>query len=158
MLLKSVVQSIPTYTMSCFILPDSLVKDIEAACARFWWGSSVDHKKVHWKKNGLNYAGQNLRVAWVFDIWLTLIKLFLASKYEGLFRGQTPFFHEFLKPNIFTLLPFGMLLLSLRRPMCGKVFYGVKTWWRKVSGGVWEMGDQCQCIILIGFQHPIPAW
>ncbi|KAL5554253.1 hypothetical protein UlMin_041654 [Ulmus minor] len=34
-LLKSVVQSIPTYTTSCFILPDSLVKDIEAACARF---------------------------------------------------------------------------------------------------------------------------
>ncbi|KAL5551841.1 hypothetical protein UlMin_002017 [Ulmus minor] len=49
-LLKSVVQSIPTYTMSCFILPDSLIQDIEAACARFWWGSSVDHKKVHWKK------------------------------------------------------------------------------------------------------------
>ncbi|KAL5564839.1 hypothetical protein UlMin_028003 [Ulmus minor] len=49
-LLKSVVQSIPTYTMSCFILPDSLVKDIKAACACFWWGSSADHKKVHWKK------------------------------------------------------------------------------------------------------------
>ncbi|KAL5577919.1 hypothetical protein UlMin_019618 [Ulmus minor] len=49
-LLKSVVQSIPTYTMSCFILPDSLIQDIEAVCARFWWGSSADHKKVHWKK------------------------------------------------------------------------------------------------------------
>ncbi|KAL5579373.1 hypothetical protein UlMin_011815 [Ulmus minor] len=49
-LLKSVVQSIPTYTMSCFILPDSIIQDIEAACARFWWGSSVDHKKVHWKR------------------------------------------------------------------------------------------------------------
>ncbi|KAL5548684.1 hypothetical protein UlMin_003915 [Ulmus minor] len=49
-LMKLVVQSIPTYTMSCFILPDSLIHDIEAACARFWWGSSTDHKKVHWKK------------------------------------------------------------------------------------------------------------
>ncbi|KAL5580419.1 hypothetical protein UlMin_012861 [Ulmus minor] len=49
-LLKSVVQSIPTYTMSCFILPDSIIQDIEAACARFWWGSSADHKKVHWKR------------------------------------------------------------------------------------------------------------
>ncbi|KAL5573013.1 hypothetical protein UlMin_022610 [Ulmus minor] len=36
--------------MSCYILPDSLVHDIEAACARFWWGTSADSKKVHWKK------------------------------------------------------------------------------------------------------------
>ncbi|KAL5571076.1 hypothetical protein UlMin_020673 [Ulmus minor] len=49
-LLKSMVQSIPTYIMSCFILPDSLDKDIEATCAHFWWGNSSDHKKVYWKK------------------------------------------------------------------------------------------------------------
>ena len=49
-LLKAMVQSNPTYTMSCFILPDSLVKDLEAACARFWWGTSSNHKKVLWKK------------------------------------------------------------------------------------------------------------
>ena len=46
-LLKAVVQTIPTYTMSCFILSDSLVKDIEAAYAQFWWGTSSDHKKVY---------------------------------------------------------------------------------------------------------------
>ncbi|KAL5566792.1 hypothetical protein UlMin_029956 [Ulmus minor] len=28
----------------------NIIHDIEAACARFWWGSSADHKKVHWKK------------------------------------------------------------------------------------------------------------
>ncbi|KAL5565216.1 hypothetical protein UlMin_028380 [Ulmus minor] len=49
-LLKAMEQSIPTYTMSYFILPDSLVKDLEAACAWFWWGNSLDHKKVLWKK------------------------------------------------------------------------------------------------------------
>ncbi|KAL5546401.1 hypothetical protein UlMin_006088 [Ulmus minor] len=36
--------------MSCFILPDSIVKEIEAACARFWWGSTPEHRRVHWKK------------------------------------------------------------------------------------------------------------
>ncbi|KAL5563032.1 hypothetical protein UlMin_032779 [Ulmus minor] len=49
-LIKSIVQAIPTYSMSCFILPDSIVKEIEAACARFWWGSTPEHRRVHWKK------------------------------------------------------------------------------------------------------------
>ncbi|KAL5541596.1 hypothetical protein UlMin_009306 [Ulmus minor] len=49
-LLKAVVQAIPTYAMTCFMIPDSILKEIEAACARFWWGSSPDHKRVHWKK------------------------------------------------------------------------------------------------------------
>ncbi|KAL5539433.1 hypothetical protein UlMin_045908 [Ulmus minor] len=49
-LLKAVVQAIPTYAMSCFMIPDSILKEIEAACAHFWWGSSPDHKRVHWKK------------------------------------------------------------------------------------------------------------
>ncbi|KAL5548432.1 hypothetical protein UlMin_003663 [Ulmus minor] len=49
-IIKSIVQAIPTYAMSCFILPDSIIKEIEAACARFWWGSTPEHRRVHWKK------------------------------------------------------------------------------------------------------------
>ena len=35
--------------MSCFIILDSIIKDIEAACTRFWWGTTLNHKRVHWK-------------------------------------------------------------------------------------------------------------
>ncbi|KAL5553367.1 hypothetical protein UlMin_040768 [Ulmus minor] len=49
-LLKAVVQAIPTYAMTCFMIPDNILKEIEAACACFWWGSTPDHKRVHWKK------------------------------------------------------------------------------------------------------------
>ena len=44
-----VVQVIPAYSMSCFIIPDSIIKDIEVACV-FWRGTTSDHKRVHWKK------------------------------------------------------------------------------------------------------------
>ncbi|KAL5566077.1 hypothetical protein UlMin_029241 [Ulmus minor] len=46
-LLKAMVQAIPTYAMSCFMISDSILKEIEAACPRFWWGSTPDHKRVH---------------------------------------------------------------------------------------------------------------
>ncbi|KAK6147624.1 hypothetical protein DH2020_018536 [Rehmannia glutinosa] len=47
-LIKSVLQAIPTYTMSCFRLPSSLCNDIERDCAKFWWGQDGDSKKMHW--------------------------------------------------------------------------------------------------------------
>ncbi|KAL5544504.1 hypothetical protein UlMin_008288 [Ulmus minor] len=49
-LIKSVVQAIPTYIMSCFIIPYGIIREIESACARFWWGTTPDHKRVHWLK------------------------------------------------------------------------------------------------------------
>ena len=49
-LIKSVIQAIPTYSMSCFKLPKGLIKDIEAMIQKFWWGHSGDSRKVHWVK------------------------------------------------------------------------------------------------------------
>ncbi|XP_012853795.1 PREDICTED: uncharacterized protein LOC105973319 [Erythranthe guttata] len=46
-LIKEVLQSIPSYIMSCFVLPYSLIRDIEAAIRRFWWGDGVN-KKMSW--------------------------------------------------------------------------------------------------------------
>ena len=49
-LIKAVVQAIPTYTMSCFKLPLSLYTEIESLIRRFWWGQNGDRRKIHWVK------------------------------------------------------------------------------------------------------------
>ena len=49
-LIKSVIQAIPTYTMSCFKLPKGLVKDLEGLIRKFWWGYGGEHRKTHWVK------------------------------------------------------------------------------------------------------------
>uniref|UniRef100_A0A2N9FDK7 Reverse transcriptase domain-containing protein n=1 Tax=Fagus sylvatica TaxID=28930 RepID=A0A2N9FDK7_FAGSY len=47
-LIKAVVQAIPTYTMNCFKLPVTLCIEIEGIIRRFWWGQNKDKRKIHW--------------------------------------------------------------------------------------------------------------
>ena len=49
-LIKSVIQAIPTYSMSCFKLLKGLIKDIEIMIQKFWWGYNGEARKVHWVK------------------------------------------------------------------------------------------------------------
>ncbi|XP_042964766.1 uncharacterized mitochondrial protein AtMg00310-like [Carya illinoinensis] len=48
-LIKSVLQAIPAYTMSVFKLPGTLVEEIEALLARFWWRHGNLEKGIHWR-------------------------------------------------------------------------------------------------------------
>ena len=47
-LVKAIIQAIPTYTMSCFKLPKGLIKELEVLIRKFWWGYSGDSRTVHW--------------------------------------------------------------------------------------------------------------
>jgi len=46
-LIKSVIQAIPTYMMNCFKLPRGLINELEVLIRKFWWGYSGDSRKVH---------------------------------------------------------------------------------------------------------------
>jgi hypothetical protein len=53
-LLKAVVQAIPTYSMSVFQLPATLCKELEGLMQHIWWGHMAKEANVHWmswKKN-----------------------------------------------------------------------------------------------------------
>ena len=49
MLLKAVVQAIPTFTMGCFKLPLDICRDIKMLIRKFWWGQHEERRKIHWK-------------------------------------------------------------------------------------------------------------
>ncbi|GMI99219.1 hypothetical protein HRI_003591200 [Hibiscus trionum] len=47
-LIKAVLQAIPVYTMSCFLLPKSFCQELEQIFANFWWQNSKDKRGIHW--------------------------------------------------------------------------------------------------------------
>ncbi|KAL8158345.1 hypothetical protein AgCh_002874 [Apium graveolens] len=48
-LIRSVAQTIPSYAISCFLIPKSLYQELERMMNSFWWGSGQDNKKgVKW--------------------------------------------------------------------------------------------------------------
>jgi hypothetical protein len=47
-LLKAVVQAIPTYSMSVFLLPASLCRELNQLMQVFWWGHLCKASKIHW--------------------------------------------------------------------------------------------------------------
>ena len=45
-LIKAVAQAIPTYTISCFKIPDSLCDDFTSMIRNFCWGQKGDERKM----------------------------------------------------------------------------------------------------------------
>ncbi|KAK2415590.1 hypothetical protein QL285_038058 [Trifolium repens] len=48
-LISAVIQAIPIYLMSCFVLPKVICDQIEQTMCRFWWGSRDRQHKIHWR-------------------------------------------------------------------------------------------------------------
>ena len=47
-LIKTVAQAIPTYTMRMFKIPKVLCDIINSTLTKYWWGQTKDEKKIHW--------------------------------------------------------------------------------------------------------------
>lgn len=48
-LIKSILQVIPTYTMQCFLLPNGVCDEITSIVRRLWWGNKENNIGIFWK-------------------------------------------------------------------------------------------------------------
>lgn len=49
-LVKSIAQAIPTYPMSCFMIPKDTCWKMRAMISNYWWGSHADSRRIHWQR------------------------------------------------------------------------------------------------------------
>ena len=47
-LIKTVAQAIPMYSLSLFKLPTSICDNINSMMAKYWWGQNKEERRIHW--------------------------------------------------------------------------------------------------------------
>ena len=99
-LIKAVIQAIPTYTMGYFKLPIGLCNEIEVMTRKFWWGQRGDKRKIHWLKwsemtKFKSEGGMGFR-----DLTLHNESL-LAKQAWRLLQDQSSLFYKVFKPRFF---------------------------------------------------------
>lgn len=99
-LIKSLVTALPTYTMSCFLLPKRITAKIMRHIRQFWWSSSKDRQKIQWfawqKMTKLKqYGGMSFKDVHKFNIAL------LAKQSWRLLKEPTSFLAQVFKAKYF---------------------------------------------------------
>ncbi|GLU12062.1 hypothetical protein SLE2022_287710 [Rubroshorea leprosula] len=112
-LIKSVLQALPTYVMGLFKLPKTLCTDLERIMNRYWWGGGEEEHKIHWlewrrlaisKKHG----GLGFRALHEFNMamlgkqgWrlMTNPDSLAAQLLKAKYFPRTDFLHAVLKPG-----------------------------------------------------------
>ena len=130
-LIKVVAQVIPTYTMSCFKIPDSLCDDLTSMIWQFWWGQRREEKKMEWLSweklcelkecGGIGFKQINI-LTWLCEL----------SK-AGSFKLVTILYSTgSSRPNIFPLVTFYTLPLEITLHTRGVAFYWLNSLLSKV--------------------------
>ena len=86
-LIKAVAQSILTYTMGCFKLPEYLCSDLESLAPNFWWGQKERERIINWVKwsnmcKGKNNGGMDFRDLRTFNMAMLAVRSFVSFKYK----------------------------------------------------------------------------
>ena len=120
-LIKAIVQAIPTYAMGCFKLPLGLCHEIEAMVKKFFWGQRGDKRKIHWVKWS-KLTKPKLEGGLGFRDLALSMTLFLPSKHGIFYIMKTLSFTEFLRQDFFPIVRLWKQKNQQPIPMLGKVF------------------------------------
>ena len=137
-LMKAVAQATPTYTMSCFKLPNSLCKELSSMISKFWWGQKSDEQKIFWVSwdklcKSKDAGGMGFRDLKAFNLAL------LAKQGWRLLQNTNSLFHHVFQAKYFASRSFLEAQLSKRPSFAWQSIMVAKS---MVEDGIrWSIGN-----------------
>jgi hypothetical protein len=112
-MIKSVLQAIPSYIMSIYLLPEGTIKDIERMMNSFWWGGGTNNNGIKWlawdrMTNTKSQGGLGFRDLHTFNLamiakqgWniMTKPQSLVARIYKARYFPNTSFFESNIGHN-----------------------------------------------------------
>lgn len=140
-LIRAVIQAIPSYVMSTFLIPQGICERIEKAISRFWWGGSEEKRRIHWKSKEVLFkskfnGGQGFRTMHHFNE-----ALFAKQAWRLIHQPQT-LISKCLKAKYY---PHTDLLRARRGRNPSFVWSSIHhAEWVIQKGGCWKIGNGSQ--------------
>lgn len=137
-LIRAVIQAIPTYVMSTFLISQGICDRIEKAICRFWWGGNEDKRMIHWKnkealfKSKLN-GGQGFRTMRSFN------EALLAKQFWLLLKNPNSLISRCLKAKYYPHIDLLKARMGYNPSFVWSSIYHAK--WIIQKGGCWKIGD-----------------
>lgn len=137
-LIKTVVQAIPTYSMSLFKLPKTICDNINSLLVKYWWGQSKEERKINWinwgklcthKKKG----GMRFRDPHTFNLAM------LAKQVWRLIHNTQSLFYQVYKVRYFPYCSFMSAELGNNPSFVWRSLLQAKDIIQ--AGSRWQIGD-----------------
>ncbi|KAK9989376.1 hypothetical protein SO802_029615 [Lithocarpus litseifolius] len=139
-LIKTVAQAIPTYSMSIFKFPRAVCNGMNSVLAKYWWGQTRHERKIHWINWGKlctpkDRGGVGFRDIHAFNLAL------LAKQAWRLIHGTHSLFYRVYKARYFPTCSFMEAELGSNPSYVWRSLLDARELIR--MGSIWKIGDGC---------------
>jgi hypothetical protein len=140
-LLKAVIQAIPTYCMSVFLLPRALCVEINSQMRKFWWGNQDKNSRVSWmswERMGLSkeVGGMGFRDFTSFN------KALLAKQSWRLWHQPNSLIAQIMKAKYYSECSILEAKVGRRPSFAWRSIHGSCDLLRE--GLIWRVGNGCK--------------
>lgn len=160
-LLKFVIQEIPSYVTGVFLLPQKLCDELEVPINRFWWVSNVENKANRWMRwDRMWYpkklGGMGFRRVRDFNVAM------LVKQVWRVMIDHQSWVTWLLKARYYPSVPFREAMLG-NNPTTIVAFLRHVSWFSQEVGSRWAQENQLTSGTIHGSQMkemlwPLPRW
>ena len=137
-LIKTIAQVIPTYSMSIFKIPKLVCDGINSTLFKYWWGQTRDEKKIHWINWGRLCTSKRKGGMGFWDIHAFNLAMLAKQAWRLIYETHSLFYRVY-KAYYFPSCSFMDVELGANTSMVWRSLLQARDVIRE--GSIWQVGN-----------------